>query len=255
VAGTVSGIRTIAITYRILIRQLVTTGRMIALSLIGLAVVLVGWSVGNAERNEFFLDAESIATLRQEDAVFIISLIGFTILVPVVALVFAAATLGDMREDGTLLYLWLRPMPRWAVAAGAWLSSLTISLPLTLIPLGLTALALDTDTELVVATLFATAIGVIAYTALFVLLGTLVRNAIVWGLGYVIIWEGIVAAFGTAAAKVAVRGYTSSILTARTDIEIEVGNSTQTTAILVPLLIALGALTLASLRLGSLEVE
>ena len=32
----------------------------------------------------------------------------------------ALAALGDMREDGTLVYLWLRPMDRWAIVVGAW---------------------------------------------------------------------------------------------------------------------------------------
>ena len=64
-----------------------------------------------------------------------ISDLGFTTLVPIVALVFASAALGDMREDGTLVYLWLRPMDRWPVVVGAWLASITVSLPLTLVPL------------------------------------------------------------------------------------------------------------------------
>ena len=37
---------------------------------------------------------------------------GLSLLIPVVALVFASAALGYLAEDGTLVYLWLRPLAR-----------------------------------------------------------------------------------------------------------------------------------------------
>ena len=237
----------VGITYRVLLRQLLTRGRVIALGLIGVAVALVGWVVGNSDGSE-------IAEVRLEDAVGVISLIAFTVLVPVVALVFAAASLGDTREDGTLVYLWLRPMHRWTVVVGAWLAAITVILPLTVIPCTATAVLLDAGSDLVVATVIASVVGVLAYSALFVLFGLLVKNAIVWGLAYIIIWEGIVAAFGSAAAKLAIRGYTSSILTDRTGVTLELGDVPQTAAILVPLAVAVVGLVLASLRLQRLDV-
>ena len=69
--------------------------------------------------------------------------LGFTLLVPIVALVFAAAAFGDAREDGTLVYLWLRPMDRWPVVVGAWLAAITVSLPITVVPLAISAVLAD----------------------------------------------------------------------------------------------------------------
>lgn len=250
--ATVAAPRAIAVTYHVILRQLLTRGRVIGLGLIGIAVAVVGWAVGQS--NDEVANADLAATLRLEDSVFIIGLIAFTVLVPIVALVFAAASLGDTREDGTLVYLWLRPMHRSTIVIGAWLAALTVSIPLTVVPTTITAMLLDVGSELVVATVIASTLGVIAYSALFVLLGLLVKNAIVWGLGYVIIWEGIVAAFGSAAEKVAIRGYTASILTSRTGVDLEIGTLSQTTGIVVPVLIAIAALVLASIRLDRLDV-
>ena len=42
---------------------------------------------------------------------------------PVVALVFAGAAIGDLRDDKTLVYLWLRPMDRWPIVVGAALAA------------------------------------------------------------------------------------------------------------------------------------
>lgn len=252
----VSGIATVRVVYRVILRQLLTRGRVAALVVIGAIVVLLGWLVGRASPPEEFpplTDAE-IALQELEAGVFVVSLIGFTLLVPIVALVFAGASLGDTREDGTLVYLWLRPMPRAGVAVGAWLAAITVSLPLTLVPMTLTAWLLDTGPELVGAAVIATIVGIIAYSALFVLLGLLVKNPIVWGLGYILIWEGLVASFGSAAAKIAIRGYLSSVLTDRTGVDIELGDLSQTAGIVVPLIVAVVALAMATYRLDNLEV-
>jgi len=252
---TVSGVDTVRVVYRVILRQLLTRGRVIALLLIGAIVVLLGWLVGRATPEEFPPLTEAETALQELEAgVFVVSLIGFTLLVPIVALVFAGASLGDTREDGTLVYLWLRPMPRAGVAVGAWLAAITVSLPLTLIPMTLTAYLLDTGPELVAAAVIATIVGILAYSALFVLLGLLVKNSIVWGLGYILIWEGLVASFGSAAAKIAVRGYLSSVLTDRTGVDIELGDLSQTAGIVVPLVVAVVALAMATFRLNNLEV-
>lgn len=252
----VSGIATVRVVYRVILRQLLTRGRVAALVVIGAIVVLLGWLVGRASPTEEFpplTDAE-VALQELEAGVFVVSLIGFTLLVPIVALVFAGASLGDTREDGTLVYLWLRPMPRAGVAVGAWLAAITVSLPLTLIPMTLTAYLLDTGSALVGAAVIATMVGIIAYSALFVLLGLTVKNPIVWGLGYILIWEGLVASFGSAAAKIAIRGYLSSVLTDRTGVDIELGDLSQTAGIVVPLVVAVVALAMATYRLNNLEV-
>ena len=240
----VAPIEAIRLTYGIVLRQLVTRGRLVALALVGAVVAGVSIAVGVAGDPSDPL----------ETGVRLVADLGFTTLVPIVALVFASASLGDMREDGTLVYLWLRPMDRWPVVIGAWLAALTVSVPLTLVPLAVAAVAVDGGGALVGATILAGVVGVIAYTALFVLVGLLLRNPIVWGLGYILIWEGIVAAFGDFAARLAIRGYTRSIITAVTDIDLDLGDLALGGAIVVPLVASGVALLLASMRLRSMDV-
>ena len=240
----VPAIRSVRLTYGIVLRQLVTRGRLFALSLVGAAVAGVSVAVGAADNRSDPL----------ETGVRLISDLGFTTLVPIVALVFASAALGDMREDGTLVYLWLRPMDRWPIVVGAWLAALTVSLPLTLVPLTVSSIAVDGGAELVGAAVLAGTVGVIAYSALFVLVGLLLKNSIVWGLGYILIWEGIVAAFGSFAAKLAIRGYTRSIITAITEIDLDLGDLSLAAGVAVPLAASVVALVLASIRLRSMDV-
>lgn len=240
----VAPVGAIRLTYGIVLRQLVTRGRVIALALVGIVVAGVSIAVGVAGDPSDPL----------ETGVRLVADLGFTTLVPIVALVFASASLGDMREDGTLVYLWLRPMDRWPVVIGAWLAALTVSAPLTLVPLIASAVTVEGGSSLVLATFVAGTVGVIAYTALFVLVGLVLRNPIVWGLGYILIWEGIVAAFGDFAARLAIRGYTRSIITSITDIDLDLGDLALGAAIVVPLLASAVALVLASMRLRSMDV-
>ena len=171
----VSGLRAIVITHRLLVRQLLTKGRVSALFGVGvvisLVVALVSRTVGDDE------SAQEALELGIE----LMSNLGFTIVVPIVALVFAAAAFGDLKEDGTLVYLWLRPMDRWPMVVGAWLASVTVSLPLTLVPLTAAAFIANVGSDLVWATVLACVVGNLAYSAVFMLLGLLTKNSVVWG--------------------------------------------------------------------------
>jgi ABC-2 type transport system permease protein len=242
--SSVSAIGTVRLTYLLLLRQMVTRGRLAALSAVGALVAVVAGAVGASDRGGDPLEA----------GVQMISNLGFAVLVPVVALVFAGASLGDVREDGTLVYLWLRPMDRWPVVVGAWSASVTVSLPLTIVPLGVASVLAGGGASLLGATVLAAVVGVVAYSALFVLLGLVVRNPIVWGLGYVLVWEGVVAAFGSFAAKLAVRGYTRSVLTSVTDVELDLGDLGLAAGVTVPVVVSVLALLLAARRLRDLDV-
>ena len=170
-SASVAPARAIRLTYGLLLRQLLTVGRVLALLAVGATVALVALAVGLSDEIDEPLEA----------AVGVIAGLGFVVVVPVVSLVFASAALGDAREDGTLVYLWLRPIDRWPVVVGAWLAAVTVSLPVTIVPLTVGAALTDVGGDLVIATAAAAALGVLAYSALFLLFGLLVKNSIVWG--------------------------------------------------------------------------
>jgi ABC-2 type transport system permease protein len=239
--GPVTAIR---LSYQLLVRQLITRGRVIALLAVGLGVVAVAWAVGVAD------DIED----PKEAAVGVIAGLGFSTVVPIVSLVFASASLGDAREDGTLVYLWLRPMDRWPVVVGAYLAAVTASLPITVVPLSVAAGLSGGGGDLVTATVLASVVGVLAYSGLFVLFGLLVKNSIVWGLGFILVWEGLIATFASSAADLTIAAYNRSIVTSITEVDIELADRTLGVGIVVPLVVAAVSLVLASRRLRSMDV-
>ena len=86
------------------------------------------------------------------------------------------------------------------------------------------------------------------------LLGLLVKNAIVWGLAYILLWEGLVAGFGSFAARLAMRGYTRSIITSMTGVDLDLGDLSLAAGVAVPLVVTVAAVALAAARLQSMEV-
>ena len=75
-----------------------------------------------------------------------------------------------------------------------------------------------------------------------------------WGLGSVLIWEGVISGFAPSAAKLAIAGYTRSILTDMTDVSLELGDQTLAAGIAVPLVVTVVALVLASRRLRNMDI-
>ncbi len=244
--------RATALTYRVLVRQIVTPGRLVALAALGGLMILVGWVIGSAA------DAGRPAEVLLEDAAAYADGFGLIIMVPIVSLVFASAVLGETREDGTLVYLWLRPMDRSPVVAGAAAAAATAALPLAVIPTVLGGwLAADRvagSGELAAGSLAAAALGTAAYSALFVLLGLLVRKPIMWGIGYVLLWEGLAAGLDFT-ATFALHRYTRSLLIRIADVDLgHEANSTVVAVVVLAVVVAAG-LALSAIRLSRMDVS
>lgn len=134
----------------------------------------------------------------------------FLLVVPVVALVFAVASLGDLVDDGTLVYLWLRPVARWRLALAGVLASAQVAVPVTVV--ATTAVALVAGgIDLVVPAGLAAALGTIAYASIFAALGLRTTRSLLWGLLYVLMLEGFLARFSDQLAAVSIRRYLTSV--------------------------------------------
>jgi ABC-2 type transport system permease protein len=229
--------------YRLVLRHQVTPARLILLAAMGgLAIAVAAALVTRA-------------TDPVDAATHFINEFGLGLAVPVGSLMLASAALGDMVDDETLVYIWLRPVSRWTVAAAAWAATLTLILPLTVIPLTVAgALGSDFDGGVAAGTLVATTLGVLAYSALFTLFGLLFRRALVWGLVYVLIWEFFVARGASGAARLSINSYPASVLADMSGIELRLADRAPTLGVVVPLVVAAAAIALTTWRLNRAEV-
>ena len=181
------------------LRVLANRSRILAMGGLGLLGLVVAFAIGRY-------------TTTTQDAADFVALFGLAVLVPVTALVIASAGFGDTVDDLTLVYLWLRPVARWQVVVATLLASLTITAPLTILPVALAPVVMGASSSLVLPAFSAAAVGLLAYATLFTALGLVTKRALMWGLLYILIWEGFVAQAGGNSARLAMRSYTQSII-------------------------------------------
>jgi ABC-2 type transport system permease protein len=77
----------------------------------------------------------------------------------------------------------------------------------------------------------------------------------VWGLAYILIWEGFVASAGPGVAQLAIRKYTRSIIVDRTGADLGAADFSTFAGVLVPLIASVVAIAIASWRLSHHDVE
>lgn len=229
--------------YRTVLAAIATKGRLALLGALGLVAILIGAVLGADETTD--------AVQAGAD---LVNGYGLSVLIPVVALVFASAALGDMVDDNTLVYLWLRPVPRETLALATVLAAATVSIPMVALPLGLAAALSGGGGALVGATVAAAAVCGLAYCGLFVALGLRIKRALSWGIAYVLIWEGFVARAGSGAARVSLQTYGRSILAQATDVDLRLSDIGPVASVVVPMLVAMIGVALTTRFLHTRDV-
>ncbi len=187
--------------YRIMLRTSVTRGRVLAFLAGGALLDLIAYSIRVSD-----------FASRESDLFQLLDYAAIALYIPVVVLVFSTSSLGDLAQDGTLVYVWLRPVARWKVVVMALAATLTITLPLTVIPVWLGVLLAGAGVTAFTAATVATVLANLAYSALFTGFGLRVRHALIFGLGYVVVWEEGIASIGKGPAAVSIRHYVESLM-------------------------------------------
>ena len=229
-----------AALFQLFVRSLLSKLRILALVVLGAIAVLVAALLAN----------DNAST---QEVVDFLSDYGLTVAVPIASLVFASAAFGDMQEDRTLVYIFLKPVARWKPVIMAFLASLVSVIPIVVGLLTVAALIADDSTALGIAS--AATVGVVVYSALFTALGLLTKRPLLWGLAYILVWEGFIAGAGDVASNVAMRSYTRSVLARVTDTSLGLGDSNLTTAIVVPAVVTAVALGFATWRLAHMDID
>lgn len=133
-----------------------------------------------------------------------------TAMLPLACLVLGTSALGSEIEDGTAVYLLSKPVPRRQIivakfVAAALVASIVV-LPATALS-GIIALEGVPEEGIVIGFTAAALAGVLAYTAVFILLSVATSRALVIGLAYLFIWEGLITSLFSETRYLSVRQY------------------------------------------------
>ncbi len=118
--------------------------------------------------------------------------LGLVVIVPLVALLATSGLLAPEIDDGSIAYLLAKPISRHTIVVSKLLVAGACIVLFGAVPMLLAGLVLRTGAPSVAAGF---AVGSLvsgaAYCALFALLSVLTRHAVVVGLVYLLIWEGL----------------------------------------------------------------
>lgn len=190
----------ISVTFRALLNR----RRTLMLALLGVLLVLIAllFRLANADESQ-----ETLAELAQR----LLANLGVGVLLPLIAVIVGTAALGSEIDDGTIVYLLAKPVPRWRILlvklVVAWLVTSLLIAPAILVA----ALVASGDVGLGIGYAVAAVVGALEYTAIFVALSLVTSRALIVGLAYVIVWEGVVAALFTGTRALSVRQHALAV--------------------------------------------
>ena len=232
----------------ITLRQLLSRRRTLLLLLLGgvLVVVALVFRLAGEEARALPFTAQLLANL------------GIAVLMPLVALLFGTGAIGSELEDGTAVYLLAKPIRRSTILLTKLVVASACAILITCGPMLLAGLiaAGGLGDGLVLGFVGAAAIGSILYSALFVALSLTTARALVFGLGYVLIWEGVLSGLFAGTRTFSIRQVTLAFADLFANVPPDVFDAQLdlATAVVMAAVVLVAATALAIRRLSTLEI-
>ncbi len=175
---------------------------------------------------------------------------------PLIVVAIATAAFANEVEDRTLANLTLAPIPRWQIVIPKLAAAIAVAGPFILASAFLTSwIAYNHDPVATLATTVAALAGLLMYSALFVWLGLVARQAIGFGLLYIVLWEGFFSRYVSGIRFLSIRHYALALMHGldprRFVADAHVG---LVTAVVVPAVVCALFVWLSSRRLRTMDV-
>jgi ABC-2 type transport system permease protein len=116
---------------------------------------------------------------------------GFSVLLPLTALIIGTSVLGAEIDDGSIVHLLATPVSRTSVILTKFAVASVLTMTFAAIPELIAGLIAPTGGKLAIALLVGAIAGSVVYSAIFVMASAVTSRAIAIGLLYVLIWEGL----------------------------------------------------------------
>ena len=178
---------------------------------------------------------------------------------PLVALVFGTAALGTELEDGTIVFLLAKPIGRSRIVAAKGLVAAGLTALLVVPATILTGLVATTSSASMAGTSLAYALAVVvggaAYTLAFLALSSFTSRALAVGLGYVLLWEGVLAGLFEGTRAFSIRQATLGLAAELQGTPAGVDTLAGTTSAVVLGAVIVGSLALGGWRLARYQMK
>jgi ABC-2 type transport system permease protein len=189
----------------ITVRALLNRRRTLLLALVGVLLVVVAAlfrlsAPGDDEADRFALR--------------LLGNFGLGVVLPLVAVIVGTAALGSELDDGTIVYLLAKPVARWRIVAVKFLVTWLVTSLLVAPAVLVAGVVTNGDTTLALGFAVAALVGGLEYAAIFLALSLITSRALIIGLAYVVVWEGVVAGLFEATRGFSVRQHALAVANA-----------------------------------------
>lgn len=186
----------------------------------------------------------------------ILGVFGFSVILPLTALIIGTSVLGAEIDDGSIVHLLATPVPRRVVIAGKFAVAAVLTMVFAAVPELLAGLiATGGATRLAIGVFAGALAGSVMYNAIFVMISVITTRAIAVGLGYVLIWEGLLANLVSGARLLSAGQYSLAVADAIAHDPALNAGLNFATAVIMGVIVTTGALAFAALRLGSFSLR
>jgi len=180
---------------------------------------------------------------------------GFSVLLPLLALIVGTGVLGAEIDDGSGIHLLATPVRRSSIVFTKFVVAAVLTMAFAAIPELIAGLLAPGSGKLAVALFAGALVGSVIYTAAFVMTSVLTTRAIAVGLLYVLVWEGLLSNTVGGARILSIAHYSLGVANAiYPDPDLRAG-LTLSTSVILGAIVTAGALILASRRLSAFAIK
>ena len=195
----------------------------------------------------------------RNDAPEILDTLVIRTVLPLIALVFGTAAIGSEIEDGTVVFLLAKPIARWRIALAKLGVAAGLTAALVVPPIILTGLLVEgfgggrwrrpsVSRSRRIA-------GGTAYAVAFTALGVLTSRALVVGLAYTLLWEGVLAGLLEGTRFLSIRQATLGVAAALTGEDVGVDVLGPAVSVLILAVVVVGGFLLTTRALTRFQVR
>jgi len=179
--------------------------------------------------------------------------LGLAVVLPVTSLIVGTGVLGSEIDDGTIIHILTKPLPRRDIILAKLLVAAGVSAVVAAVPLFVAGVLAD-NVHFGLALAIAAVIGAVAYSAMFLLLSLLTRRPVLLGLVYILVWEGLLGRFVSGTRVLSIEQYVITIADKIAPTDMLTGKVNLTVAIVMSAIFAIGGTIYAINRLGSFSM-
>lgn len=136
--------------------------------------------------------------------------LGFTAVLPITALIVGTGVLGSEIDDGTVVHILTKPIARRQIILAKLAVAAGVTTAVTAVPLFIVG-AIVSSARFGLALVVGCLVGSLAYSAFFLALSLVTRRPVLVGLGYVLLWEGLLGNLMASTANLSIGQYVRTI--------------------------------------------